>query len=79
MADRLIRMGIDVGGTFTKDNETRKIIGKASVLTTHKDEAGVAAGVVQAFERCLRENDIGPDDVIFIAHSTLIHALIPLF
>jgi N-methylhydantoinase A/oxoprolinase/acetone carboxylase beta subunit len=74
MADRLIRMGIDVGGTFTKavalDNETHKIIGKASVLTTHRDEAGVAAGVVQAFERCLKENEIRPDDIIFIAHST---------
>jgi N-methylhydantoinase A/oxoprolinase/acetone carboxylase beta subunit len=67
-------MGIDVGGTFTKavalDNETHKILGKASVLTTHRDEAGVAAGVVQAFEKCLRENSISPDEVIFIAHST---------
>jgi N-methylhydantoinase A/oxoprolinase/acetone carboxylase beta subunit len=71
---RAIRVGIDVGGTFTKavalDNETHEIIGKASVLTTHRDEAGVAAGVVRAFENCLRENGISPDDVIFIAHST---------
>lgn len=74
MANRAIRMGIDVGGTFTKavalDNETHEIIGKSSVLTTHRDEAGVAAGVVQAFENCLRENSISPEDVIFIAHST---------
>ena len=71
---RSIRLGIDVGGTFTKavalDNETHEIIGKASVLTTHRDEAGVAAGVVRAFENCLRENGISPEDVIFIAHST---------
>jgi N-methylhydantoinase A len=71
---RSIRVGIDVGGTFTKavalDNETHEIVGKASVLTTHRDEAGVAAGVVRAFENCLRENGITPDDVIFIAHST---------
>lgn len=74
MANRAIRMGIDVGGTFTKavalDNETHEIIGKSSVLTTHSHEAGVAAGVVQAFENCLRENGINPSDIIFIAHST---------
>ncbi|HWQ61304.1 MAG TPA: hydantoinase/oxoprolinase N-terminal domain-containing protein, partial [Negativicutes bacterium] len=74
MANRSIRMGIDVGGTFTKavalDNETHEIIGKSSVMTTHRDEAGVAAGVVQAFENCLREHDISPEDIIFIAHST---------
>ena len=69
-----VRMGIDVGGTFTKavalDNETHAIIGKASVLTTHRHEAGVAAGVVEAFEKCLQEHGISSDDVIFIAHST---------
>lgn len=74
MANRAIRMGIDVGGTFTKavalDNETHEIIGKASVLTTHSSEAGVAAGVVAAFEKCLQENNIDPADIIFIAHST---------
>jgi len=74
MANRAIRMGIDVGGTFTKavalDNVTHEIIGKSSVLTTHSHETGVAAGVVQAFENCLRENDIDPADIIFIAHST---------
>jgi N-methylhydantoinase A len=72
--NRLIRMGIDVGGTFTKavalDNATHEIIGKASVLTTHHDKAGVAAGVVKAFQNCLDENNISPEDVIFIAHST---------
>lgn len=74
MMNRLIRMGIDVGGTFTKavaiDNTTHQIIGKSSVLTTHHDKAGVAAGVVKAFQNCLDENNIDPADVIFIAHST---------
>lgn len=67
-------MGIDVGGTFTKavalDNATHEIVGKASVLTTHRDKAGVAAGVVQAFSDCLRQHNISPEEVIFIAHST---------
>lgn len=68
------RMGIDVGGTHTKavviDNESHKIIGKSSVKTTHNDPRGVAAGVVECFQNCLKENHINPLDVIFVAHST---------
>lgn len=67
-------MGIDVGGTYTKcvamDNETHEIIGKNEVKTTHDAKEGVALGVVQSFENCLRENGISPDDVVFVAHST---------
>ncbi|MHC5248761.1 hydantoinase/oxoprolinase family protein [Enterococcus sp. LJL90] len=72
--ERSVRMGIDVGGTHTKavaiDNATHDIIGKSSVKTTHDDPRGVAAGVVQSFQNCLQENDISPDDVVFVAHST---------
>jgi len=67
-------MGIDVGGTHTKavaiDNSTHEIIGKSSVKTTHDDPRGVAAGVVRCFQNCLRENNIDPSSVIFVAHST---------
>ncbi len=71
---RAVRMGIDVGGTYTKcvamDNETHEIVGKNEVKTTHDDERGVAAGVVQSFENCMKENNIAPEDVVFVAHST---------
>lgn len=71
---RKVRMGIDVGGTYTKcvamDNETHEIIGKNEVKTTHDAKEGVARGVVQSFENCMRENGISPDDVVFVAHST---------
>lgn len=71
---RSVRMGIDVGGTHTKavaiDNATHEIIGKSSVKTTHGDKRGVAAGVVASFQNCLRENNIEPDEVVFVAHST---------
>ena len=71
---RRVRMGIDVGGTHTKavaiDNETHEIIGKSSVKTTHDDKRGVAAGVVECFKNCLKENNISPEDVVFVAHST---------
>jgi len=74
MEKRTVRMGIDVGGTHTKavaiDNATHEIIGKSSVKTTHDDKSGVAAGVVKAFQNCLREHDITPEEVVFVAHST---------
>ncbi|HWR22539.1 MAG TPA: hydantoinase/oxoprolinase family protein [Feifaniaceae bacterium] len=74
MANRMVRMGIDVGGTHTKavalDNATNTIIGKATVKTTHDHADGVARGVVMAFQQCMQENDIDPKDVVFVAHST---------
>lgn len=72
--NRAVRVGIDVGGTHTKavaiDNNTFEILGIGSVKTTHDDTLGVSAGVVQAFEKCLNENQIAPEEVMFIAHST---------
>lgn len=74
MGAQSIRVGIDVGGTHTKavalDNETHEIIGQSVVMTTHDHEMGVAAGVIECFENCLVKNEIDPDDVVFIAHST---------
>ena len=74
MVARAIRIGIDVGGTHTKavaiDNSNNEIVGKGSVMTTHHHKDGVAAGVVAAFQKCLSENGILPEEVIFIAHST---------
>ncbi|NQX48033.1 hydantoinase/oxoprolinase family protein [Paenibacillus tritici] len=71
---KMVRMGIDVGGTHTKavaiDNATHEIIGKSSVKTTHDHATGVAAGVVKCFMNCLEENNIRPEDVVFVAHST---------
>lgn len=72
--NRKVRMGIDVGGTYTKcvalDNTTHEILGKKQVKTTHDDSTGVAAGVVQSFQLCMEENNISADDVVFVAHST---------
>jgi N-methylhydantoinase A/oxoprolinase/acetone carboxylase beta subunit len=71
---RAVRMGIDVGGTYTKcvamDNDTHEIIGKNEVKTTHDHKEGVAAGVVRSFQNCMWENNISPEDVVFVAHST---------
>lgn len=74
MDNRKIRMGIDVGGTYTKcvamDNSTHEILGKKQVKTTHDDKDGVAKGVVESFRLCMEENGITPEEVIFVAHST---------
>lgn len=71
---RNIRIGIDVGGTHTKavaiDNATNQIVGKGSVKTTHDSKYGVATGVVQAFQKCVADNNIKPEEVVFVAHST---------
>lgn len=71
---RRVRIGIDVGGTFTKavviDDATHNIIGKSSVLTTHSAAEGVAKGVIHVFQRALEDFAIDPRDVTFLAHST---------
>ncbi len=71
---RSYRIGIDVGGTFTKavliDNVTFDVAGRFSVKTTHAHERGVAAGVVEVFGQVLERSGVLPSDVVFIAHST---------
>jgi len=68
------RIGIDVGGTFTKavliDNAGFEVVGRYSVMTTHSDARGVAAGVVEVFRNVLERSQVDPIDVVFLAHST---------
>jgi len=71
---RKVRIGIDVGGTFTDavviDNQSYEVIGKVKVPTTHHAKQGVALGIVQAINEVLTQNQIEPEDVVFIAHGT---------
>lgn len=71
---RAYRIGIDVGGTFTKavliDNATHAVVGRYAVLTTHDHARGVATGVVEVFRNVLAQSDVTPDEVVFLAHST---------
>lgn len=73
-ARKTYRIGIDVGGTFTKavliDNAGFEIVGRYSVMTTHSDARGVAAGVVEVFRNVLERSQVDPKDVVFLAHST---------
>jgi len=74
MDRKKVRVGIDVGGTFTDaaviDNETYEVIAKMKIPTTHHDEDGVAKGIVQILNQILESQGILPDDVTFIAHGT---------
>lgn len=74
MDRRKVRIGIDVGGTFTDavaiDNSTYEIIAKEKIPTTHDSKEGVAKGIIDIIDKILSKNGIQADDVIFIAHGT---------
>lgn len=69
---RQVRIGIDVGGTFTDavviDAATYEVLAKRKIPTTHDE--GVARGVVKIISALMEENQIAPEDVAFIAHGT---------
>ncbi|MEW1722900.1 hydantoinase/oxoprolinase family protein [Streptomyces sp. NPDC093109] len=69
-----IRVGIDVGGTFTDavavDATTLRLLGQVKVPTSHRHEDGVAHGIVEALARLLEQTGHAPDDVAFLAHGT---------
>lgn len=74
MADRAIRIGIDVGGTFTHavaiDHRTLEIAARACCPTTHTADEGVARGIWQCLDALLGEGLFTAADVVFVAHST---------
>ncbi len=71
---RRIRIGIDVGGTFTDvvavDAGTRQVVGYTKVATTHDAAEGVARGILDALRGILDRHAIQPEEITFLAHST---------
>lgn len=70
-----VRVGIDVGGTFTKavacDASTGAIVARAIVPTSHDAPSGVAEGVVEALRVVGEEVErLGAGPVALVAHST---------
>lgn len=69
-----VRIGVDVGGTFTKsvaiDMNTGKIIGKVTVPTSHFSEEGVSTGIVESLIKLIHREHISESDIELISHST---------
>ncbi|HEY2763626.1 MAG TPA: hydantoinase/oxoprolinase family protein [Pseudonocardiaceae bacterium] len=67
-----VRVGADVGGTFTKavaiDSATGELAGRAVVPTTHDHPDGVSAGVVDVVAKLVAE--VGADAIELVTHST---------
>ncbi|MCX4238352.1 MULTISPECIES: hydantoinase/oxoprolinase family protein [Streptomyces] len=74
MTTHRIRVGIDVGGTFTDavavDATTLSLLGQVKVPTSHHHEDGVAHGIVEALDQLLQQVGRDPADVAFLAHGT---------
>jgi N-methylhydantoinase A/oxoprolinase/acetone carboxylase beta subunit len=72
-----VRVGVDVGGTFTKavalDGDAR-VVARAVVPTTHSHADGVAAGVVDVVGKVAAElaasGNGGADAIEIVTHST---------
>jgi N-methylhydantoinase A/oxoprolinase/acetone carboxylase beta subunit len=69
-----LRVGIDVGGTFTDvvvlDAATGTLVARVKVPTTHDAPEGVAAGIVAGLARALGAPGVDAARIAFIAHST---------
>ena len=69
-----LRVGIDVGGTFTDvvavDATSGEVVARIKVPTTHDAPEGVAAGIVAGIRRALETPGVSAGRIAFIAHST---------
>lgn len=69
-----VRIGIDVGGTFTDavavDARSFELLGQAKVPTSHDHADGVAHGILAALEKLRSDAGIAAGDVSFLAHGT---------
>jgi N-methylhydantoinase A/oxoprolinase/acetone carboxylase beta subunit len=67
-----VRIGVDVGGTFTKavafDLAAGAVVARASMPTTHTDPDGPAAGVVAVVGHVVTA--VGADNVELVTYST---------
>ena len=74
MSRKKIRIGIDVGGTFTHavalDHQSYQVVAHAVTPTTHSSAYSVSEGIIKTFEDVLAQSGAAAEDVVFVAHST---------
>lgn len=72
--DGAVRVGIDVGGTFTHavalDAHRLEVRASVRVPTTHASSRGIAAGILEALDALLEQGGLDPSQVERVAHST---------
>jgi N-methylhydantoinase A len=75
-----VRIGVDVGGTFTKavaiDLADGALLARSSVPTTHTDRDGSAAGVVQVVADVARVAGVERIDLITYSTTQAVNALL---
>jgi N-methylhydantoinase A len=71
---RRIRIGVDVGGTFTKaiavDMINGSLLGKVTVPTSHSSVEGVSEGILSALTALIRNQCVDVSEIELISHST---------
>jgi N-methylhydantoinase A/oxoprolinase/acetone carboxylase beta subunit len=71
---RKIRIGIDVGGTFTHavaiETEKFTLIAQAKTSTTYRAKEGITHGIVTALYKLLQKGRLAPNEVVLVAHSS---------
>lgn len=74
MGKRNLRIGIDVGGTFTHavaiEALSNRVIAHAVTPTTHSARNSVSEGVVKVFQNIIEQTGALPEEICFVAHST---------
>ncbi len=70
----MYKIGIDVGGTFTKavaiHSESMELAGKATVPTTYDPKYSVLKGIIASLQRLLEDAFISPQEVELLSFST---------
>ena len=74
MQKRTIRIGIDVGGTFTHavaiQQPENEVIAHAVTPTTHLSKASVSEGIIKVFKDIIEQTGASNAEINFVAHST---------
>ena len=67
-----MRIGVDIGGTFTDVAVVDADEGRIAVVKTSTTPRDIAAGVITALETAMSRHAIVSDDVALLSHATTV-------